>query len=612
MKIILLTICFLMAILPVLLNAESKKTTSSQQDEIAYLIRWAILEAEHGIGAQRYQALDKAILKGEKLLIVLKQAGQTNSHTALAIEYDLLVALHSRSRMPEVIQRFLAFKKRGLKPPAYVLAAVAAAYLELRHPKVSVSLYQQALALEAQSTHFPTPAWQFGLVQAYLDNYQFDAAQRLLKQLKTEIPPLLHQGIRQAEINNETYEEILANAARIKLYADQLDKSQAILEKGLKLAPFNLDSRLAMGELQQRRQQPRKAQQHFTKILVDHPSSIDAALGITQTALQLGDYATARYYLTDLTHAYPENSAVQRTQKEFISRTHPRLSLSLGHERSSLGASTQGENGFQIESRLSSAVMNDHYQLFLRTLSAQSEFNDLTATRKRLGIGVRYKTSAQQLSVELNEDPQQRNQLGFNVGSRWFLDDHWRIATTYESNSDKIPLQADAAGIKATSFGLGVNFSRDESQQIAMNISQLRFSDDNVRTEANISWSERWISEPEYKLGTQLRLSGSNNSHDQRDYFNPSHDLSLQLSVINEGNLWRSPEQQLIHRLTLGTGIYQQQGFDDKTIVTAKYEHQWEFEPQRSLSYGIEYQQHPYDGITDKRTAFFLELDWWF
>jgi len=182
----------------------------------------------------------------------------------------------------------------------------------------------------------------------------------------------------------------------------------------------------------------------------------------------------------------------------------------------------------------------------------------------------------------------------------------------YASKSDAIPLQAHAEGVRAKSLTLGGHFQTNESQQFALTLSRLQFSDGNRHSEAEVSWSEGWISEPHYKLGTQLTLSTMRNSRGDVSYFNPKKELSLGLDVINEGSLWRADQRSLRHRLILGAGFYEQQGQKREAIFGAKYEHQWDFSFNRSLLYGIEYQRHPYDGVNDERTGVFLSLDWRF
>jgi hypothetical protein len=340
-------------------------------------------------------------------------------------------------------------------------------------------------------------------------------------------------------------------------------------------------------------------------------------LGIAQSALELGDYATARYYLRDLTRHYPENARVQQTQKALTLYSRPQLSIKSSKGRSSTEKGTRGDNDFQLETILRSAPFKDHYSVFLRTFNAEADFDDTVAKRRRLGIGSQYKTPDWQLTLELNQNQNQEqgHDVGVRLGGIRFLNDHWQLETEYESNSDDIPLQAHANAIDAKSLSVGIGFSRNESRKLGMDFSHLWLSDNNRRAIAQLSWFERWVSQSVYKLDTQLTLSGSRNSRRDVDYFNPRHDVSVDFLAINEWTVWRSnqsAQQRFKHRLTLGAGTYQQHRLGYKKTFNARYEQQWNLDSRRSLSYGIEYALHPYEGITDKRTAFFLELDWHF
>jgi biofilm PGA synthesis protein PgaA len=123
-------------------------------------------------------------------------------------------------------------------------------------------------------------------------------------------------------------------------------------------------------------------------------------------------------------------------------------------------------------------------------------------------------------------------------------------------------------------------------------------------------WTQRWVSEPVYKLDTRLGVFASHNTHTDAAYFNPRRDLSLDLNVINGWTLWRRYERSFTHRVEMGVGHYWQQGFGAKLSTGLRYEHEWNLDSFRTLSYGIAYNRQPFDGALDNRTSLFLNLTW--
>ncbi len=580
-----------------------------QQKRAGRLIKWGEIEARYGIGLERFNAADRGILENAQVRTSIERAGEIDSPLGLNVEFDRIVALRNRVRMKEAIEHFLEIQQQNIDIPPYVLAAAADAYLYLRKPKLARDLYLQALELSAQNSQYPEPEWQFGLLYAYMDNNQFTEAQQWVAQLEKDIPPVLHPGIRRAEVDNEYYERMRVDAVRTRLYADQLNEGESMLKEVLDKAPFNVDARLTLGELKITRDQPRNAREQFIRVMIDDPANLYASVGIAQTSMQLGDYTTARRHVDMLTTAYPENFTVQRTQKDLRAHLRPRLTVlsRVGNAKGGSGGNA-GNDNWMVDSILDSGTIYNHYSVFARTFNAKSNFIDNSASRHRVGVGAQYLSPTWRLRAELDGNHTGHSQIGASLNTTWFANDSWQFNAHFESNSNRIPLQAHGAGIKAKALAVDARFSHNESRNLGMYFSQLWFDDGNRRSGVGFDWFERWVSGPVYKLNTLFATSASQNSPGDVPYFNPRHDTSLDLQMVNEWMLWRRDRLSFSHRVTLGIGAYWQQGFGIKETPNVSYEHQWNFDTYRSLNYGIEYSRHPFDGVVNKRTAIFLNL----
>lgn len=585
---------------------------SLQQASAGRNIKWGGIESDVDIGPKRFKTTDKALAQNARVIALHEREGAMDSPSGRLAEFDRIVGLSNRSRMPEAIALYEGLKERHTAIPPYVLASVAEAYLCQRKPRQARDLYLQALDLSRNDREYPNREWQMSLFYAYIDTNDFDAARKLIDQLVKELPPVLHKGVPGIEIDNEFYEQARVNAARARLYADNLNECQTMMEQTRLDAPHSLDTRLAYGDLLLARDQPRAAQQMYTSLLVDDQTNMHAAVGIAETALTLNDLNTAKMQTDTLFENYPENPAVQLLHEHFQAYQHPSLSISSSIGKSSSGGGNKGSQDWQVETRFHSATFNQHWRIFEHSFDAEAVFGDYTGTRHQIGLGADYRSPFLQISGEINQDMTGLDNIGAILNTSWIPNDQWQFDTGFESNSNTVPLQASAAGITKDALNLGMAYKHQESRVFSTNIGYSWYSDSNRRLEVGSSWLERWLCGPLYKLETQLGVFASDSTLADTVYFNPHSDLSLDAQMINEWTLWRNYQHNFKNRLALGLGQYFQQDYGSKSIDILRYEHEWNWDPYRALNYGIAYERHPYDGETDKHISASLNLTWHF
>lgn len=568
---------------------------------IGKTIAWGKLEAKEGLGQQRFATTDK-VLNGNNWV--------TSTHSQQQ-EFNKILALRDRSKMQEVITLYQQIKP-GSIIPANVIAAAAEAYLYLREPGQAIELYQKALVQPEQHEASVTWEWQLNLANAYTDANDFDAAQDLVDRLVKDMPPVLNRGLRGVEADNEYYEQARVSQAQTRMFADQYAESQSLLENMLTIAPFNSDAKLAYGDLLQFREQPRAAQHQYASALVDDPSSNGAVIGIAETACNLQDYRIASKQLGNLRQHYPEDLEVQRVEQLCDAYQSPLLTVTSGWSHNPSGGGRRGNQDWQVDAIQYSGVFKHNWRVFAHSFNAEAKFDDSTGIRKRVGVGADYRSPAWQLSGEVNQSQDSFDDYGVNLRVAWSPNDHWLFDVAFASNSDDIPLQASISGLEMRSIKFGVNFLENESRDLDINLNYAWLTDNNRRLEIGTNWRERWWSGSTYKLDTTLGISASDNSRANTDYFNPSKDLAIEAQVINEWTLWRNYRQDFKHRLIFGVGQYWQERFASGTITRVRYEHEWNIDPARSISYGAAYERHPYDGELNESTSVFLNLNWHF
>ncbi len=575
-------------------------------------IKWGLIESNAGIGPKRFETTDKALAQNANVRDLHVRAGAIDSPSGRLVEFDRVVGLSNRARMTEAIALYEELKKRHSVIPPYVLAAVAEAYLCQRQPKKARDLYLEALDLSRNDREYPNREWQMNLFYAYIDTNEFDNARELIDRLGKELPPVLHKGMPGIEIDNEFYEQARVNAARARLYADKLHECQTLLEQTMLAAPYSLDARHAYGDLLMARDQPRAAQQQYASLLIDDPTNMHLAIGVAEAALTLHDIDTAKTQFDALIKNYPESPAVQQIQQHFQAYQRPALSVSSSVGKSSTGGGNKGNQDWMAETKFHSSTFNHHWRIFEHSFNAEAVFGDTIGTRHRIGVGADYRSPSWEISGELNQDVANMDNIGAILNTSWLPNDQWQFDTGIESNSNNIPLQASAAGITKDALSLGMSYKHQEFRIFSTNLGYSRYTDSNRRIEAGASWMERWLSGPIYNLETQFGIFTSDNSLANAVYYNPRSDFSLDAQMINEWTLWRNYQHNFKNRLALGLGQYWQQDYGSKGIDILRYEHEWNWDPYRALSYGVAYERHPYDGITDKHLSASLNLTWHF
>ncbi len=573
-------------------------------------IKWGAVESKAGLGQQRFQSTDKALLQNDALLNHHVSEHKSDSPSARFTEFDRIVALRDRVRMQEAIALYQILKQRGIDIQAYALTAVADAYLYQRQPKLARDLYLQALDSSKNDRDYPNREWQLKLFDAYVDSNEFAAACELIDHLVDTIPPVLNRGLRGVEVDNEIYEQARTDQIRSRLYADQLNEGQELLEMAQVDAPFNLDLRHANGDLLQLREQPRAAQRQYASVLVDDPGNSSAAAGIAETAITLNDGQTAEQKLDTLIQHYPEDREVQRLQRLYHAYSQPLFTVTSGWGRSPSGGGNRGNQNWQVDTLLHSPLLDHHWRVFTHAFNAEADFNTDAGIRRRIGIGADYRSPDWRISGEINQDQTRLDNYGATLDTAWTPNDHWQVDAKFESNSNNIPLQASAANIRMRSVELGVNYIHNESRSLGTSIGYSWLSDGNRRVEAGMKWQERWWSGSTYKLDTVVNVTGSDNSLANADYFNPRNDFSIDAQMINEWTLWQKYQRSFKHRVVLGAGEYWQQGFASGITNTVRYEQELNLDSFHTLNYGVAYERHPYDGQLNESTSVFLNLTW--
>ena len=574
-----------------------------EADAIAQEIRWGRLR--QGTAAQRYALTDEAINKLQSRLKLLEDSERGDSALAHRYRFDLIVALADRHRMDEAIAVHERLVSDGVAIPVYAQLSAADAYLYLEQPERARDLYQDVLA--RQPGNFDAT---IGLFYAYVELEEHQHAQALIDELVDLTPVWIRSEPDTQPQPNPQRVEADITAALSRAFADDLETSYQSLAELNRQAPHNADIRTALADVSSFRGWPRSALSDFELALSADPGHLEARTGHAGTLLDLYEFEAAEAEIQAIGQEYPLNKGAIELQRQW--QLYNLHELRFYVARGLNTGAQEGTDDLAMNATLYSTPINYHYRTFVHGLLDRAKFPEGNVTYRRYGAGLEYRRRDVELTGELTTGAGDQDDVGMNAQLGWMPDDYWRFDIAADSYSNDIPLRARIQDIDGWSVSLNTAYRFSESRRIDLHLDRIDFSDNNQRSGGTFVYTERLVTGPRYRLDGSLELSMSRNTRDDAPYFNPQHDSSQGLSLVNEWLTSRRYTHAFRQRLGLGIGNYHQADFGSRTTWHARYEHDWELGDQLSLFYGISRSRHIYDGDSEMRSQIDLGLVWRF
>ncbi|MGE3482214.1 MAG: poly-beta-1,6 N-acetyl-D-glucosamine export porin PgaA [Gammaproteobacteria bacterium] len=574
-----------------------------ERDKQAFTIRWSRLPATSETVPGRESL--KAILDLRKELDFLEAGAQGDTPHARQVRYDLLVSLHERGRNREAVDLYETRIAAEDEVPTYVLTSAGDAYLALRQPEQARDLYRRAL--EQDPGDFTT---RLSLFYAYIEGEDFDSALTLIDALAAEEPEWLGEPPNRRPNSAKLRADITAAYARA--FADNLPEAERRLAPLAGQAPMNAELHTALATIYRWRGWPRRALGEYAIARNGRPANPpDARAGRGLALLSLGDYPEAEAVLKDLRATAPYSGATATLAHEWELRNLRELRLEASRTESS--GAQEGSEDLGFDGWIYGAPIRYHYRPFLHHHFEQAEFPEGDATYRRIGAGVEYRTREVMATAELDRDAGDSVNAGLAVNGRWNPSDYWSFTAGADTWSDAIPLRGRLnEDIDGWSVDLGADWRAHEERSAHAGLQRVDFSDDNLRTAANVRGAQRLMTRPHFRMDGLLGVYASRNTREGAPYFNPASDVSVDFTLNNEWLLYRRYEYSFRHRLALSVGNYRQEDFDSDTIWAAQYEQRWNPHDRFELGYGLIRARRVYDGVPEHQTTLYLNLGWRF
>ncbi len=602
-------------------NTEAQKFAELFSKEEMAQIRWnkaAFLvrsgKISHRDSTPRYEEIDKAIRHINKNIEYANSMSEKSSKWwKTRAQFDLIIALHARYEMHEVIDRYQALEQKKIAFPSYVLIPVADAYLYLEKPEKARDLYQ--IALDKTASQRQTEQIFYAKISKYfalLEAEQNQQATAWIEQLaKSEPAQFRHRahgkaaGSKQNNPWKLTAEILLAMD---RAYNDDLPEAQTRLEAMLNKAPDNQEIRGSLANVYSWRGWPRKAEKLYQVALANEPESVDMQISRVQNLVELKKYPQADHENTRLMAKHSHRQELKRQNQLWDIHNGWELLFEVNGGESS--GSQEGSKDLSFESYLYAPPVAYNYRPFLHYKWAEGLFPEGRGDAHREGVGIEYSIPDWLLTVEAHHNHFASNRFGGKVAAEYSYDDELSFSASFDSLSADTPLRALSSDIYARSVNGGVNYRISESRSLNLGVGYMDFSDDNERYNISGSYYERWFTNSRYKFATELEVYHSGNSSDQGPYYSPKNDLSFGLSLDNEYLTYRFYDLTFHQHLKLNVGGYWQERFDTGVVGSVLYEHLWSAWNRVQLAYGITGMSRLYDADRENGWEAYLRLNW--
>ena len=583
------------------------------QNALGERLRWAIRERDIYATSARWQSLD-AVLLDFQVHIELARAEQAQAAVGAPVAawralqqrlmFDQLLALFERGSGKAAIALYEKLQAEGIRLPSHTLSAAAGAYALERRSDLAVPLYDDVLQ-DAGIVSSLSPAGRASIVFAYVDTGQFEQAEALMVALESQVPPTLRLTPELGRPNLE-YSDLRALRALIKLYTDRPAAAERDFALLSSLAPFNAEFRSGQALTARLRQQPQAAIAHYEALLTDHPDNVNAQAGYAEGLLDTGEINHAVSLVSQLAFLYPESGSVRAAVRARDAVTAPRLDVSIDAAE---GGGALANHEWLSDSRLTSGWLGaNEWRAFYHQVAGSANTDAGSTGRVRGGIGLEWLKGPWQWQGELHQANSGPYRTGLALGINYRLSDRWRLAAQVDTNSNRVPWKALAAGIGAHEATAAAAYIVNESRRFDGQLRRLDYSDGNLRNSADVGWRERLLTGPRFQLEGRVNVEAAKNSRQGTPYFNPSHEAAVQVGGRAQYLSWKRDDRSFVQVLDVGAGRYRQADFGSGPLWNLRYEHKWVFGPALQLSYGVGLSSHTYDGQKERGRQIFIRF----
>ncbi len=553
---------------------------------------------------QRFATTDQAINALENLLTESRALPAPDPGLERRLQRDLAIALRDRQRWADVLTVTAALRDQGDTLPAYVRQAEADALLSLRRPHEARAAYAEVLAADPDNREALD-----GRFYAEVEDEDLSAAIATADTALAAQTPSQRFGSAGTVESNPDWLDAQVRAAQVRGYADLPDEAWERMLPLAEGAPALGYLRAALGGIAAQRGWPRRSAQEIAIAHSLAPDDMGTSLALVESDIRRREWERATNRLAPLAADFPTDAAVQRTQRELRNAVAPELRIDISTHNEDGGGSNAPGAGNDADVRFYSPPLQERLRIAAAATHASASLPEGNFTRDRLGAGLEGRWPDITAEAFAWNNRSVLSGSGTSLMLRWEPNDFWSLEGQAEHLAAQTPMRALVYGITANSTSLSANYSWSESRSALLAVNALGFSDGNQRLETSASLSQRVYARPGLSVTMQGSVYGSTNSQTGGPYFSPGSDRSVSGTATVDHLLWRSYENSLRQRLTVGIGAYQQSGFGSDTTGSVRYEQEYQASPFSAVRYGLDWARRIYDGLPERSLALFISLE---
>ena len=555
---------------------------------------------------KRHEYVDRAIAA----LLAARQFALTNDLSdadVRGIDYDLVVAYEAGSQYQKAIKHYEQMVKEGDEPPPYVQLAVADSYSKARQHQKAEGMYRKALSADPGNTNAT-----LGLYSSLIDQDKFEEAEPIIQgvstSLKEQITAAQHRAYLPGEYRGfiealrERYTSVRVSQANALAYRDKLEDANQAIRNILDEAPASDDALVAMGNMQTWMGNPQSASVYFRIVQNASPDNVDAQIGMADATFERRDYKASRAMLEDLQKRYPEKREVQELARKMSVYESPIITADF--EVANGKCSSQSQNAATSDVRVYSSPIDDNYRIYARFRSLYSG----PAVQSNVSggtLGARYASVGHEISVEGGD-------RGYaKVEGTKYLNDKLSGSLSFERNAFYLFPGALYPTYSGDVVGGKVNWKNNDTQQALVGYQYWSLYNNN-QTQAFGSFSQRLLTDYNYRIDGAVWVGNQQNSNPQVGYFAPSNQTEYSGTISFEVMQWRdlaTKKYSFWHKIWGGYGLVTQQGFATLPMNTMGYGQNFTLGDRQCLAWGLGKTYFPFDGVRSGYLTGYLRFE---
>ena len=578
-------------------------------DDIAAKVRMGMLDQDKN--PPSYAGTDSAIELIDRRTAEWAAEGPDAQVNITRARYDRIVALHNRSRMKEVVAEYESLKAQGATPPDFTLGAVGDAYLDLHEPEKARDIYLQILQTEPKNNLVRRQ-----LFYAYVDLNDYKNAYRIADQMVADGTVWDRQKNEDVPMSDAQHRDVELTAGAARLYFGQVSEADKILLPVIAANPDSPAAHEALGNLDSAHDWPRRAlEQYQTGVQLAGGENISNEVGEANMNLQLHNFQTATNEIDSLVERYPDNASVRRAKRDLDVYNMAEIDITAGYAFEPMTDGPTDPNGGEawgIGAKVYSSPFWYNWRLFAgESFAHQKEpDNEGSIGVSRSTVGVEYRNG----DLTANLAPtyniyHDTDRVGVAGDATYNFNDNWALAGGAELFSTETPLRALNHGVTADMYSAHAVWKRDEETSVRFGGSMMPFSDENFRTEQDADFTQRLITQPEWRLDGLVSAGLDQNSKDEnRSYYNPKADGIGLIGAQIVHTLYQRYSTLWQQTLRVMPGAYWQENYGTDATIRARYEQRVFFDQTFDAGAGVNFQRQSYDGAAENDVSLTLDV----